>query len=87
VCGAIYHVVTKPPKAEGICDLCGGELYIRNDDKEETVKARLNAYHEETEPLIGWYGNRSLLLTIDGSPDAETVYNAFISEIGRFLRK
>ncbi len=87
VCGAIYHVVTKPPKVEGICDLCSGELYIRNDDKEETVKARLNAYHEETEPLIGWYGNRSLLLTIDGSPDAETVYNAFISEIGRFLRK
>ncbi|GAB6277460.1 MAG: adenylate kinase [Rectinema sp.] len=86
-CGAIYHAVTKPPKAEGICDLCGGELYTRNDDKEETVKARLSAYHEETEPLIGYYTKKGLLLTIDGSPDAETVYNTFISEIGRFLKK
>jgi len=86
-CGAIYHKVTKAPKVEGVCDICGGELYIRNDDKEETVKARLKAYHDETEPLIGYYQKRGLLLTIDGSPDAETVYNAFISEIGRFLKK
>ncbi len=86
-CGAIYHRVTKPPKVEGICDLCGGNLYIRSDDQEETVKARLKAYHDETEPLIGYYQKRGLLLTIDGSPDAETVYNTFISEIGRFLKK
>lgn len=86
-CGAIYHVVTKAPKSEGACDLCGGPLYIRNDDREETVKARLVAYHEETEPLIGYYKEKGLLLTIDGSPDAEIVYQAFISEIGRYLKK
>ncbi len=86
-CGAIYHMVTKPPKVEGVCDICGGELYVRNDDKEETVKARLSAYHLETEPLIGYYNKKNVLLTIDGSPDAETVYNAFISKIGHFLKK
>ena len=86
-CGAIYHQVTKKPIADGVCDLCGGELYTRSDDREETVKTRLKAYHDETEPLIGYYADRGLLLKIDGSPDAETVYNAFISEIGRFLKK
>jgi len=86
-CGAIYHVSTKPPKINGICDICGGELYIRNDDEEETVKARLQAYHDETEPLIAYYDEKGLLLAIDGRPDAEIVYNSFISKIGQFLRK
>lgn len=80
-CGAIYHSVNKPPLKEGICDLCGGPLYIRDDDKEETVKARLAAYHRETEPLIQWYGDRGLLLDVDGSPDAETVYRLFLDAI------
>ncbi len=52
------HAVTKPPKVDGICDLCGGELYTRNDDREETVKVRLRAYHEETEPLIDYYAGK-----------------------------
>lgn len=86
-CGAIYHVSNKPPKIDAICDICGGELYIRNDDKVETVKARLQAYHDETEPLIAYYDEKDLLLTIDGSPNAEIVYNSFISKIGQFLRK
>ncbi|HAL93273.1 MAG TPA: adenylate kinase, partial [Spirochaetaceae bacterium] len=86
-CGAIYHIVTKPPATEGICDICGGELYIRNDDREETVKIRLKAYHEESEPLIEYYSRQGILMTIDGSPDPETVYDTFISKIGRFLKK
>jgi adenylate kinase len=86
-CGAIYHTVNKPPKVHGVCDLCGGELYTRSDDREETVRARLRAYHEETEPLIDYYASKGRLLSIDGSPDAETVYTTFISEIGRFLKK
>jgi adenylate kinase len=86
-CGAIYHVVTKPPKVDGVCDLCGGALYTRSDDREETVKARLRAYHEETEPLIDYYAREGRLLSIDGSSDAETVYTTFISEIGRLLKK
>ena len=60
-CGATYHVVTKPPRKEGVCDLCGGELIIRADDTPETVKARLAVYHRETEPLTAFYAERGKL--------------------------
>ena len=86
-CGAIYHIVTRPSATEGICDLCGGELYTRNDDREETVKIRLEAYHKESEALIEYYSSQGILMVIDGSPDPETVYDTFISKIGRFLKK
>lgn len=84
-CGAIYHVANKPPRQEDICDRCGGRLTIRNDDRPETVHARLAAYHAETEPLKSWYGARGLLLTIDGAPDAETVYRSFTVGLEHFL--
>jgi adenylate kinase len=68
-CGAIYHVEYNPPKAEGHCDSCDGELILRDDDKEETVKKRLDVYHEQTAPLIDHYKNAGSLHEIDGTQD------------------
>ena len=71
-CGEIYHMVTKPPKQEGVCDNCGGELYQRTDDSLETAKNRLSVYKEQTFPLIEYYTGKSLLSKIDSSlPKAE----------------
>ena len=60
-CGATYHVVSNPPATEGKCDKCDGELVQREDDKPETVRSRLSVYHENTEPLIGYYGRKGCL--------------------------
>jgi adenylate kinase len=68
-CGRNYHIVTIPPKQEGICDKCGGPLIIRDDDREETVLERLKTYTKKTEPLIGFYEKRNLLLHFDGTKD------------------
>ena len=65
-CGATYHVVSAPPKAEGKCDKCGADLVLRDDDKPETVRARLTVYHEETEPLKHFYEKRGKLRTVPG---------------------
>jgi adenylate kinase len=65
-CGKIYHVTNMPPKKEGVCDVDGGELYTRDDDKEAAIKVRLETYRKSTEPLIAWYGKKGKLLTIDG---------------------
>ena len=65
-CGTPFHVETKPPKAEGVCDACGGALIERDDDKPETVRARLTVYHEETEPLKHFYEKRGKLRTVPG---------------------
>lgn len=70
-CGAVYHVTNKPPKKDGICDGCGGALYIREDDKEETIAKRFEVYEKETRPLVGFYGSK--IVKIDGSGDVETV--------------
>ena len=66
-CGAIYHIDNMPPKKEGVCDACGGELYIRDDDKIESIKNRLRVYKEQTEPLIAYYRKEGLLQEIDSS--------------------
>lgn len=72
-CGRIYHVENNPPKTEGICDECGSKLYIRNDDKEETIRERLRTYREQTSPLIDYYQKKRLLLNFDGTkPKEET---------------
>lgn len=70
-CGATYHIVSNPPKVEGKCDKCGGELVIRKDDSPETVKARLATYHKETEPLKDYYAQRGKLKTVDNHPTVE----------------
>ena len=70
-CGASFHVVNNPPKQEGICDVCGKPLTIRKDDAPETVKARLETYHAQTEPLIKFYEERGKLKTVENQPTIE----------------
>jgi len=65
-CNAMYHVKTMPPKKEGVCDKCGGELYQRDDDKEATIRQRLATYHANTKPLIDYYRHERLLREVDG---------------------
>ncbi len=73
-CGAIYNLKVNPPKEEGICDKCGGELYKRSDDNEETIKNRLKIYFESTMPVINYYKAKGILKEIDGFGDIEVVY-------------
>lgn len=77
-CGATYHIVYNPTKAEGICDRCGKELILRDDDKPETVQKRLNVYHEQTQPLIDFYKNKGVLKEVDGTVDMNDVFNAIV---------
>ena len=69
-CGTPFHVAAQPPKQEGVCDNCGGELICRKDDAPETVKARLVTYHKETEPLKEFYAQRGLLKAVENQPSA-----------------
>ena len=73
-CGATYHVVNIPPKTEGVCDECDGELMVRDDDAPETVKKRLDVYHEQTAPLIDYYKKQGILKVIDGSKGLDTCF-------------
>lgn len=75
-CGATYHIEHIPPKQEGICDKCGKELVQRDDDKEETVKNRLDVYHKQTQPLIDFYTKQGVLRTVDGTMDMKDVFSA-----------
>jgi adenylate kinase len=77
-CGATYHVETIPPKKEGICDVCGAELILREDDKPETVEKRLNVYHEQTQPLIEYYQGKGILKSVDGTKDMDVVFNEIV---------
>ena len=70
-CSQTFHVVFNPPKTEGVCDFCGGELTIRKDDAPETVKARLDTFHRETEPLKAFYAQRGKLVCVDNQPSIE----------------
>jgi len=73
-CGAGYHVMFDPPKVEGICDKCGGELYQRDDDNEETVSSRLNVYESQTLPLIDYYKVKGKIRPIDGVGDIKEIF-------------
>ena len=75
-CGATYHIKYIPPKKEGICDVCGSELVLRDDDKPDTVKKRLQVYHEQTQPLIDYYTKKDILETVDGTVDPKDVFAA-----------
>ena len=70
-CSQTFHIVSNPPKKEGVCDFCGGELTIRKDDAPETVKARLKTYHSETEPLKAFYEQRGKLKSVENQPTIE----------------
>jgi adenylate kinase len=74
-CGATYHIEHIPPKKEGICDVCGNDLILREDDKPETVKKRLEVYHKQTQPLIDYYRKKKKLLSVDGTKDMDAVFN------------
>ena len=82
-CGSSYHVVAVPPKQEGICDACGGKLVQRKDDAPETVKARLQVYHNETEPLKNFYESRGLLKSVDNLPSVVDMSKAILKALGR----
>ena len=81
-CGATYHVQFAPPKAEGICDKCGAELVLRDDDKPETVQKRLSVYHDQTQPLIEYYEKAGVLKQVDGTQDMEAVFQDIVKILG-----
>ena len=81
-CGATYHVEYNPSKVDGMCDKCGGALYQRDDDKEETVKNRLHAYHSQTEPLIEYYKKQGVYHEIDGLQEIGKVYADVKASLG-----
>ena len=81
-CGASYHVVANPPKTEGICDQCGAELVIRKDDAPETVRHRLEVYHETTEVLKSYYAEQGKLRLVDGNQPIEDAFRDVLKAIG-----
>lgn len=81
-CGATYHLEYAAPKKDGICDNCGAELILRDDDKPETVQKRLNVYHEQTQPLIDYYTSEGILKTVDGTVDINDVFQAIVEILG-----
>ena len=82
-CGASYHLVAVPPKTPGVCDSCGGKLVQRKDDAPETVKARLEVYHKETEPLKDFYAQRGLLKSVENQPTVAETTQAILRALGR----
>lgn len=81
-CGATYHLVFNPTKVEGICDVCGEKLILREDDKPETVKNRLSVYHEQTQPLIDYYKEKGILVTVDGTKAMDEVFADILKVLG-----
>ena len=81
-CGATYHIAFNPPKKEGICDVCGKELVLRDDDKPETVQKRLDVYHAQTQPLIDYYTKAGVLRSVDGTQDIDKVFGDIAGILG-----
>ena len=81
-CGATYHIVYNAPKKENVCDVCGEGLVLRDDDKPETVQKRLTGYHDQTKPLIDYYGKAGILVTVDGTQDLNKVFEDIVSVLG-----
>jgi adenylate kinase len=85
-CGAMFHILFHPPQAEGICDRCGGTLYQREDDKEETIRIRLNEYQRQTAPLIQYYQLKNSLRSIQGVGGQEEIFERIIRLLDRTPR-
>ena len=81
-CGATYHIKYNPTKVDNVCDACGKELILRDDDKPETVEKRLNVYHEQTQPLIEYYTEQGILKEVDGTVDMNVVFDAIVDILG-----
>ncbi len=84
-CDAVYHMINKPPKKEGVCDICGGELYQRLDDNEETIKNRMQVYLENTKPMVAYYEEKNKLKTIDGNKSSEDLRAIVTEELNNEL--
>ena len=84
-CGQVYHLIFKRPKNDLKCDICGGKLIQREDDKEEVVRYRLAVYHERTTPLLDFYSRKGILYTVDGTKDVDTVYNSIVKLIKKVI--
>lgn len=80
-CGRNYHIIYNPPKIENICDDCGGEVYQRDDDKEDTVRRRLDVYKQQTQPLIDYYKSKNLLVSIDGKQQIDEITTDILSAV------
>ena len=81
-CGATYHIVYAPTKVEDVCDHCHGTLILRDDDKPETVQKRLSVYHKQTQPLIEYYTEKNLLVTVDGTLGIDDVFDTIVKILG-----
>ncbi len=81
-CGSTYHIVYNPSKVSGVCDVCGAELVLRDDDKPETVKKRLSVYHDQTQPLIEYYEKDGVLVNVDGTQELSKVFSDIVSILG-----
>lgn len=81
-CGQMYNVYYNPPKKEGVCDKCGGELFQRDDDKEETIKKRLEVYNSQTAPLIEYYAKKGILKSVNGTGSIDEIFNNICKVLG-----
>lgn len=81
-CGATYHIEFNPTKTEGVCDACGAQTVLRDDDKPETVQKRLSVYHDQTQPLIDYYKKQDILKSVDGTQPMEAVFDAIVGILG-----
>jgi adenylate kinase len=81
-CGAMYHVLYQPPRTVDVCDDCGGVLYLRDDDAEDTVRARLQVYASATRPLLAYYGSCGILTEVDGMGRPEEIEHRILSAVG-----
>lgn len=83
-CGASYHLVFNPPKASGVCNVCGGELYQRADDMEEAIKNRLKVYKKQTQPVMNYYKEKGLLIDVDGEREIDDIFSDISSTLEKF---
>jgi adenylate kinase len=85
-CGRVWHLTFDPPVKPGICDDCGGELFQRDDDREETIRHRLEVYQQQTQPLISFYADEGILLGIDATGPVDAITERALSALRRFMR-
>ncbi len=81
-CGQMYNIYFGPPAKEGVCDKCGGELFQRDDDKEETINKRLEVYDAQTAPLIDYYGKKGILKSVEGTGSIDDIFQKMVAAIG-----